>query len=68
MHIFQQNISIFDFLTCALRAQVSISQKLKLYWKSKVTFILKQFFLYKVTLILKWREYFLNLLLILLQD
>jgi len=32
-------------------------KKLKLDWKCKVTFILKQFFLAKVTLILKRREY-----------
>ena len=36
-------------------------KKLKLYWKCKVTFILKQFFLAKVTLILKRREYYLTL-------
>jgi len=32
-------------------------KKLLLHWKVKVTFILKQFFLAKTTLILKWREY-----------
>ena len=37
-------------------------KKLKLYWKCKVTFILKQFFLVKVTLILKRREWYLELL------
>jgi len=33
-------------------------KKLKLYWKCKVTFILKQFFLAKTTLILKQRKYY----------
>jgi len=32
-------------------------KKLKLYWKCKVTFILKQFFLTKVTLIMKRMDY-----------
>jgi len=31
-------------------------KKLKLYWKCKTTLILKQIFLTKATLILKWRE------------
>jgi len=35
-------------------------KKLKLYWKCKVTFILKQIFLAKVTLIMKRKEYILD--------
>jgi len=36
--------------------RVKLEEKLNLYWKCKVTFILKQIFLAKMTLILKQRE------------
>jgi len=39
-----------------IESKVGGEKKLKLYWKCKLTFILNQFFLGKVTFVLKRRE------------
>ena len=56
MHNFQQKFSIFDFITCALRAQINISQFLFVYFLNNVLKTLVSIILFYFIFIMFGRE------------